>query len=363
MSISLWNYLKVVTPYLHAELVIPSALSRLQSLAQRLPIASAALLECRLGHAGSDVDFHASFTHFPANFSTHFLPNLAWQTCQAFGEAWMDSASILNESIHNLILEFDLPQKLTIEQCIEAIRPSPYLMFKPQSNIELLALIKEALILFQRPISSELIAKLKQCLGAIPEGASLANIGVWLGRPHEAIRLTVKEIQFEQLPDYLEKIGWQDPTKEFAAYVSTLIPFVDTLAIAIDIAPNVYPRIGLECFATNQFHDQLRWQYFIDYLVQTGLCNNTKRNALLAWSGFTQRSDCPELWPVNLTYGDLLASSNAVSVFWRRINHIKIVYEPGQPLSAKSYLAFGHNWIHTDNVVFKERVPNLRVTN
>ncbi|MEL7357902.1 MAG: hypothetical protein AAFN40_15190 [Cyanobacteria bacterium J06560_6] len=268
----------------------------------------------------------------------------------------MDSASIVSKSIRNLILEFDLPQQPTNEQSIETIRPSPYLMFKPQTNIELLALIEKALVLFQRPLSPELAGKLKQCLNALPKGATLANIGVWLGRPHQAIRLTVKEIQFEQLPTYLEHVGWQDPTQAFSTYISTLSPFVDTLAIAIDIDPTVHPRLGLECFATNQFHDQTRWKCFIDHLVQTGLCTPAKRNALLAWSGFIQRSDCPELWPANLTYGDLLAETNAVSVFWRRINHIKIVYEPGQPLLAKAYLAFGHQWIHTDHVVFENQV-------
>ncbi|MBW4593456.1 MAG: hypothetical protein KME46_11175 [Brasilonema angustatum HA4187-MV1] len=355
MNVSLEDYLKIVTPHLDPELVSSQALAQIQALAQRLPISSANLLECRLNGNEPDVDFHASFTHFPPELSDRFLPNLAWQACQTFAQKWMDSASSLHQSINNLILEFDLPEQPTDQQFIEAISPSPYIMFKPETTINLQELIEHSLRLFQYPLNSQLTAKLKHCLSSLPDGAKLANIGVWLARPNQGLRLTIKEILFEQLPIYLEQIGWEDPTHALALYSSTLSPFVDTLALAIDIDQTVHPRIGLECFVTKQFHDQSRWQQFIDHLVHADLCTPGKRNALLDWSGFTQRSDCPELWPANLTYGDILMGSNAVSFFWRRINHIKIVYQPGQPLSAKAYLAFGHSWMSADNVVFQEK--------
>ena len=355
MNVLLEDYLKVITPYVNPELVTPQALAQIQALTQRLPISSTALLECRLNGTEPDVDFHASFTHFPPELSDRFLPNPAWQTCQTFSQEWMDSTSALHQSIDNLTLEFDLPEQPTDEQPIEAISPSAFIMFKSETTIDLQELIEHALDLLQYPLNSQRIAKLKHLLSSLPEGAKLANVGVWLARPNQALRLTVKEILFEQLLTYLEQIGWEDPTHALAPYASTLTPFVDTLALAIDIDRTVHPRIGLECFVTKQFHDQSRWQQFIDHLVQTGLCSSPKRNALLAWTGFTQRSDCPELWPANLNYGDILIGANALSVFWRRINHIKIVYQPGQPLLAKAYLAFGHSWISAENVVFEEK--------
>jgi hypothetical protein len=99
-----------------------------------------------------------------------------------------------------------------------------------------------------------------------------------------------------------------------------------------------------------QFHDEIRWRLFLDYLVEVGLCISAKRDALLVWPGLTKKSDCPELWPANLMLGDLFFGSKAYSVFWRRINHIKIAYQPDELPSAKAYLAFGHSWINIDDL-------------
>ncbi|MBE9100254.1 hypothetical protein [Vacuolonema iberomarrocanum] len=353
MNTSLAGYLKIVTPHLSPELVTTQAKQQIQALAQHLPISSATLIECRLSDSHADVDLHASFTHFPPTLLNHFLLNPAWQACQTFGHAWMTPASALHQSIRNLILEFDLPEQ-SAEDSIAAISPSPYIMFKSGRTVELPELIEQVLPLFQKSPDPSLATQLNHCLNSIPEGAELANIGIWLARPHQAVRLTIKDIRLEQISAYLENIGWQDPSQTFASFAATLSPLAEAFALAIDIDSTVHPRIGLECFATAQFHDPARWQQFIDHLVQTDLCTPAKRNALLAWSGFTRRSDCPDLWPANLTYGDLLMGLNAVSLFWRRINHIKVVYQPGQPLSAKAYLAFGHSWVNVDNVVFAE---------
>jgi hypothetical protein len=77
-----------------------------------------------------------------------------------------------------------------------------------------------------------------------------------------------------------------------------------------------------------------------------------KQNALLAWPGFLQKVDAPELWPSNLAGGDLFLGSRALSVFWREISHIKIIYDLAEnSLSAKGYLSFGHSWLDADLLV------------
>ena len=48
--------------------------------------------------------------------------------------------------------------------------------------------------------------------------------------------------------------------------------------------------------------------------------------------------------------GDRLLADVALSVFYRRIYHIKIVYHPDMPLAAKAYLHFGHQWIKYDSI-------------
>jgi ubiquinone/menaquinone biosynthesis C-methylase UbiE len=85
--------------------------------------------------------------------------------------------------------------------------------------------------------------------------------------------------------------------------------------------------------------------------VERSLCTPAKRNSLLAWPGFSQKADNPELWPKNLSGGDLFLGAKAISVFWRTINLIKIVYQPENPLEAKAYLAFGHRWFDTNALI------------
>lgn len=347
MDASLASYLQVVSPHLQPELASAPALRQVQALGEYLPVPSAALLECRLDASDPAIDLHASYTHVPQGFSSRFASNSAWQACKALGQAWSNPNDCLQSSIRNLILEFDLPSHST-QSSLATISPSPYVMFQPNLPVELPVLLNHVLTLWQRLPDPLLAANLKTCLEGIPKEAELANIGVWLARPTQAVRLTIKDINLEQILAYLEKIGWQDPTQAFMSAAVTLSPLTEVLALAIDIDSALHSRIGLECFATAEFHDPNRWQQLIDHLVKTDLCTPAKRQALLTWPGVTQWSDCPDRWPANLTYGDLLMGAHAVSLFWRKINHIKLVYQPGQPLSAKAYLAFGHRWISRD---------------
>lgn len=65
MICSMENYLKIVTPYLHPDLVSPEALSHIQPLAQILPLISVGGFECRLGATQSRVDLSVCIPVLP----------------------------------------------------------------------------------------------------------------------------------------------------------------------------------------------------------------------------------------------------------------------------------------------------------
>jgi hypothetical protein len=44
-------------------------------------------------------------------------------------------------------------------------------------------------------------------------------------------------------------------------------------------------------------------------------------------------------------WSDLFLADRAQSLFVRRLNHVKLVYEAGRPVEAKAYLSFGHHWL------------------
>ncbi|HEY9852263.1 MAG TPA: class I SAM-dependent methyltransferase [Leptolyngbyaceae cyanobacterium] len=339
------DYLRVVIPHIDPELVSSEALSRIQALAQILPPFSIAGFECRLGEKQSRVDFQVSFPHLNLNLPENFLTHSFWQTFQDFCQEWVDPTSLLHRNVDRLWLEFDLPDRSS-----QVPIPCFFLSLNKDNIREFQYFIKTILRLLNYRTDSILESNLLLCANCLPNKARIAHIGAMLSRPTQEIRIVVKEIPSQELCNFLDKIGWIDTTNKFKSLVAILSEFVDSIALTFDVGDTIHPRIGLECFLEKQPYDEPRWQTFLDYLVEEGLCTPAKRKALLAWPGFSQKADIPELWPTNLAGGDLFLGSNVLSVFWRTINHIKVIYEPGNLLEAKGYLAFGHNWLNASDL-------------
>lgn len=339
MNTSLADYLKAIAPRLHPALISLQSLSEIQRLAQILTVPTEASFECRLSNDSSRADFHAGFTHPAINLPKHLLIHPAWRDCHFFCQNWSNPTSILNHLINNLILEFDLSETSAVHI------PSLFLGLKAETPHKVNDQVIGILSFFQHPLEVLVSPALQRCIDTLPAGSRIAHMGIMLARPTEGLRLILKDISPQQLPEYLNQVGWIDLDNSLAPLLDTLSPFIDCIALALEVKDTVHPKLGLECFLDHPFHDELRWQQLLDYLVAKELCTPIKRAALLAWPGLTQKADYPELWPANLAFGDLLLGSSAYSVFYRRINHLKITYEPGKPLSAKAYLVFGHRWI------------------
>lgn len=354
MSCSMKDYLTIITPHLHSDLVSSEALSHIQSLTQILPPSSVAGFECRLGANQSGVDFQVRLPCLEQNLPESFLTAPAWQFLQDFYQNWASPNSSLHQEIENIGLEFDVNGQLP-----QVPIPCIFLKFNRETVIDVQSLIKMTTRLLKPSVSSLLESNLRRCADSLPTGATISHLGAMLSRRANAVRVNVKGISPEQLSDYLMQIGWTDSTNTFSTLVLTLSEFVDSILLSFDVSDTVLPRIGLECFLNNQPfeepHEEPRWQIFLDYLVQGGLCTPAKKNAFLAWAGLSDKSSFPDLWPSNISFGDRFLGSKAFSIFWRNISHIKLVYQSGTPLEAKGYLAFGHSWFAPDVLNKKEQ--------
>lgn len=356
MNSSMADYLKVVTPHLHHELVSPLALSSIQALAQLLPPFSVAGFECRLGAEQSRVDFQVNLPHPKTNLPENLLSSPVWQFFQDFCWEWAEPTSFLHKSVDNLWLEFDLEEKPS-----QIPIPCIFLALNQQKVSETQGIMSTALRLLNDSTSSVLESNLRLCINSLPSGANITHLGAMLSRTTKTVRVNVKGIPPEQLLDYLTEIGWTDTQNTFSPVVSNLTKLVDEIVLTFDVGETIHPRIGLECFLEKQPINEPRWQLFLGYLVDQGLCSPTKKNAFLAWHGFSQKSDQPELWPKNLDWGNRFLGSKALSLFWRAISLIKIVYQPGSPLEAKGYLAFGHRWFDSSTLT-REELPKIEET-
>jgi hypothetical protein len=345
LSISMADYLKVVIPHIPSELVPLEALSKIQTLAQCLPPCSVGLFECHLDKNQFRVDFQVRSSCISFKMPESLTINPLWSTGISFGHDWSELKTHLCQMIDYIWLEFDLmgSSSLLPIPCIFFTLNQGCIDYSKLQEIAIKFLIK--LLNLSFPLRIE--PNLKTCIESLPKEAQIAHVGAMLSRPTKAVRLVIKKIPPQRLSDYLEQIGWQDPTNMLPQLVSNLSNWVNSVALAFDVSEKIYPRIGLECFLNQQpFIDEASWQSFLDnYLMKEGLCTSTQANALLAWPGFSQKLDQPELWPSHLKRLDHLLSPNAISLFYRTINHLKIVYQPGSPLVAKAYLAFFHSYL------------------
>ncbi|BAZ30267.1 hypothetical protein NIES4074_27230 [Cylindrospermum sp. NIES-4074] len=335
------DYLKVITPHLHSDLVSASALSNLQALSQLLPCSFPyGLLECRLGVEQFQVDLQVGFPRLIPTLPSSFLRYPAWQVIQSLCQEWTDPSSFLYRSMNRVWLEFDVQ-----DYSSEVPVPCIFLCMNEQVALDEFHLFHLVSRVLNQGISANLKSHLQLCLNSLPEGAKIQHLGFMLSRNPTTLRVNVAGIPIKQLSDYLQKIGWRDSTDTLDASIADLSQWVDAILLTIDVGETIYPRVGLECFLYQQPSQDPRWQKLCADLIDKGLCTEKKQTALLAWPGLSQKISEDDFWPANLTLCDRLLQGKAHSVFWRTINHIKIVYHPEQPLEAKAYLAFAHSWV------------------
>jgi hypothetical protein len=358
MNGSMEDYLNTITPHLHPDLISPAARSQIQSLAQALPSFSYAGFECRLGANQSRVDLQVNLPCLVLDLPQKFLINPTWQFFQRFCQEWTSPSSLLHQTIRNIVLEFDVaevdlnePRSLIPVPCVFlSLRPYVY---HPERLMQLVQKLSD------NSISPSLESNLRHCAAMLPENASICHLGAMLSRGVSGVRVNVYGMTMEQLPNYLQHIGWNDSSPALSRLVSALPHYTDFVVLSFDVSDRIRPRIGLECFFDQKQQAESRWPLLLDWLVAEGLCTPAKRDALLVWEGFSQKSATPDLWPSNIDWGDRFLGARAVSLFWRRLNHIKLVYQPGCPLEAKAYLAFGHGWFDP-NILTQTPQPELK---
>ena len=357
MTNSLKNALQVAGSHLNNELISSNAflnIGKITNLLPNLPVVSEAGFECHLGLSTPRTDFLAAFTTLNQgretliNSDSLVFANPIWSKVHDFCINWADLKSSLYENVDNIWLEFDV-DKHSLEV------PEPSLFFGPKNirgkgvaDYQNNWVADEALpLLLGKSVPKEVKQQLLKCFDSLPSDGEVFQIGVMLPRKSESqiVRLCVEDIPNKQIFDYLSNIGWSDSSNQLSSLLSELSNLVDVIRLNFAIEDTIFPKIGLECYLHEQPKNSPKWQRFKDYLVRNNLCTLEKANALLDWSGYSEEKDNPELWQDNFTRASTLATPNFKSTIVRLLHHIKIVYQPNQPLQAKAYLWFGHRWL------------------
>jgi len=277
-----------------------------------------------------------------------------WGLIAALSRAWSVPGSALDLELHNLALEFDLP-----EGSQGAPAPNVFLgartgVLPPkaghpgQMELPLVGsaawLVDDALPLLGRRLPRAQRDSLFRCFEALPQGSRAFQVGVMLARPIDALRVCVIGLDHRRVTDYLGRIGWPGDLIELDSLVGPLAAGSDSVVLDVDVGERVVPSLGIECFAGEDGDPGLadRWARFLDPVVQAGLCLPERRQALLDWPLVIRESEAAG-WPPHLRQASGFVGGEVEGSLVRAINHVKLGWAPGR-VQAKAYLRVQHRW-------------------
>ncbi|MBJ7614345.1 MAG: hypothetical protein DLM67_24710 [Candidatus Nephthysia bennettiae] len=278
----------------------------------------------------------------------------AWAAVGALCRAWALPGSTLEAELHNVALEFDLPDgqgglpppNVFVGARTGILPPRP--AHPGQLELPVVGseawLLDTALPLLGRELSPGRRDALVRCFEALPAGSRAFQVGVMLARPVEALRVCVLGLDYEKVAPFLQRIGWPGDLEELHVRLGALAANAESVILDVDVADAVLPSLGLECFAAEDGDQDLvqRWSRFLDPLVRAGLCRPERSRALLEWPLMIRESEAPS-WPRHLREASEFVGEAVEGTLVRALNHVKLGWRPGM-LQAKGYLRVQHSW-------------------
>jgi hypothetical protein len=334
---------KELIPYIPGELVSSEIIERIKTLNQKLPapLTTAGGFECRLGKNEPSADWQICINL--SDYGREVLADktdkgklddtlfntIQWQHIRKFASYWSDPVSSLYKRTNNIWLEFDL-------ESLEKKVPVPGLFFNiiPEtgdfSKEDIYDCIIDGLTCLRgKSLRKKIRDNLRLCLHALPEGARMVYAALMMSRGTEAVRVVI-DIDKELLKDYLAHIKFPDSTQELMELVEELSQFVGFFRYNLDISHRVLPKTGIECFLQSKEEKKKPdLEGFLEHLVSRSLCTPGKCAALLNWTGYSRT-----IFPFDFYH----------SYIFRKISHIKIVYQKAFPPEAKAYISFWRNF-------------------
>ncbi len=366
---SLTDYLKLVKPYISPQLISPENWYNINRLSQIFPRAITSFFgfECHLGVKEAHGDFLIcadaaeagrkilAGDNYSITLPSFLMEHSVWSNIRDFSSNWDTHTSPMYEKVRNVWLEFDMDRSgasIPIPSCFfgpEPIysnpdQPPQNSLVKGEDSHPHQWVSKTALkLLLGKELPYKVERQLFNCFDLLPTETYVFQIGVMLARKSDLVRICIRNISPEQILDYLTKINWSGCVSKLKAILTKLSSLVERIDLDIDVGESILPKIGLECYLSKQPKYEPRWQLFLDYLVETGLCIPEKRDTLLAYPGYIRERSNRELLPSTLLKLSKFLGSEYERVFFRGLHHIKVVYQPEKPLEAKAYLSVSHS--------------------
>lgn len=346
----------------------------MRRIARTLPPVLGFQFESRLGSESPRVDLLPrillsdgscdallGFGGTPSTLPAGSLERPAWKALVAFCQEWRRPSDPLHAGVMDVFLEYDLdaPQPVTPDPCVFVDFAREVQDSRP------LALRGLALLLGHR-MEDNTRRQLVACYEAVPPGARVYSMGVMFPRGSSDIRLCLSGASLSQWLDYLDRIGYPGSLAELSPALEDLLSLADRVSLDIDVGSAVGPKVGFELgIDTPMGLSQPRWARMLERLVDAGVALPGKAEAAQSWMGYVpQRRHPDEAWPEGLRNTARELNGRGLSLFLRRLSHLKLVHQPGRRLEAKIYLETIHRWLrHGDapqqGYVFDDHAPRV----
>jgi hypothetical protein len=365
------EYLRPIAASVPPELISPSAFSDIDCVGRALPATLAYNtfgFECRLAEMAPRADFvvlagascgrdSLAGLHPTSTLPARLMTEPIWRRVADFAVRWADPSSPLYHAVDNVWLEFDVdgaPPVIPIPSVFFSPQPSGQegasgVAYEPNLDGYITTIETVIQLLSGNELAPRVLETLSDCFRALPSVEHVFQVGLMLSRGAEAVRLCIKNLRsVEGIVEYLSGVGWPGDEADVLGVLEPIAHLVDYVCLDIDVGESVLRKIGLECYfdGIKQPRTEPRWGVFLDSLVRDGLCTADKRDALLAYPGYVDENTEGIPWPRVLRRASHLLGGRSLSTFIRSLHHVKVVYQPGERLEAKAYLAVIHHW-HT----------------
>ena len=270
-----------------------------------------------------------------------YLEMPAWQKIQHFCQSWESESHELNGQLHNTWLEFDVSTNSPPYQpsfFFGLLPPEATTVAKRRRVISaaLTELAPEIMHpAFQKALNKVMIRR---------DNSWIFQIGIMLARESSALRLCLRDLaDADEAVQLLVDLDWTGDVEEVRLLLLELAPLCESIDLDIDLdtgpSPSIGAKLGIECSFGRSDKTMVYTDKFTQWLVNQHMLSADCAEALVAYNGLVHQDANPAAWSSHLLKLAVLSGPDVANQIACWVHHIKVVYQQGEPLSAKAYLA------------------------
>ncbi len=357
-ALSLAPLIAKLAPHLPPEVVSPAAVARMQRVASALFPVSGVGFEARLAGDPAQVDLCMRVMpedgsaailggwHHGHALATPLLDDPYWQRLARLSRLlWGADDTLLRPFVNRIGLELDNSDldgacarpSIAFFDLPTTTGPNGAGLVKTMTDIVLPLALERTLGDVQR-------RQIRAAVAAVAPIGRLRHIGVSLQRPDPAIRL-VFGVPLDRIAHCLTRLGCGARAGEVGAVACVIGRDVAEIALQVDVADTLGPRIGIE------FHPAKAqvWAGLLKRLTAHRLCTAERAVALAGWQQAPAELQRPGKAAQYAAHIPDDAERLGEGLPVRLLSHAKVSFLPNDALEAKIYLYAGFLWRRTQS--------------